>query len=129
MACLTGLSDAKAKPFPEELLPLEPGRKWLEDRWVAAAQKAAEACGKEVRASLWQLLYLCTLAHKKTEIPALDVLLQRQWNAWQQEEQLLADAGNPDPWERKDQMEKLEGLLAPDPGPGGETAAKTGPGL
>ena len=44
MACLTGLSDAKAKPFPEELLPLEPGRKWLEDRWVAAAQKAAEAC-------------------------------------------------------------------------------------
>lgn len=112
MACLTGFSDAKAKPFPEELLSLEPGRKWLEDQWVAAAQKAAEACRKEVRASLWQLLYLCTLAHQKAEVPTLGVLLQRQWNAWQQEQQLLADAGSPDPWERKDQMEKLEGLLA-----------------
>ena len=126
MAYLTGLSDAKAKPFPEELLPLEPGRKWLEDQWVAAAQKAAEACGKDVRAALWQLLYLCTLAHKKAEVPDLATLLQRQWNAWQQEEQLLADAGNPDPWDRKDQMEKLEGLLALTRGLGEKRLQKRG---
>lgn len=126
MAYLTGLSDAKAKPFPEELLPLEPGRKWLEDQWVAAAQKAAEACGQEVRAALWQLLYLCTLAHKQAEVPTLGVLLQRQWNAWQQEEQLLGDAGNPDPWERKEQMEKLEGLLALTRGLGEKRLQKRG---
>lgn len=126
MAYLTGLSDAKAKPFPEELLPLEPGRKWLEDQWVAAAQKAAEACGKEVRAALWQLLYLCTLAHKKTEITDLGTLLQKQWNAWQQEEQLLADAGDPDPWDRKEQMEKLEGLLALTRGLGEKRLQKRG---
>lgn len=126
MAYLTGLSDAKAKPFPEELLSLEPGRKWLEDQWVAAAQKAAEACGQEVRAALWQMLYLCTLAHKKEGISTLGVLLQRQWNAWQQEEQLLADAGNPDPWDRKEQMEKLEGLLALTRGLGEKRLQKRG---
>lgn len=126
MAYLTGLSDAKAKPFPEELLPLEPGRKWLEDQWVAAAQKAAEACGKEVRAALWQLLYLCTLAHKNPELADLGALLQKQWNAWQQEEQLLADAGDPDPWDRKEQMEKLEGLLALTRGLGEKRLQKRG---
>lgn len=126
MAYLTGLSDAKAKPFPEELLPLEPGRKWLEDQWVAAAQQAAEACGQEVRAALWQLLYLCTLAHKKEGIATLGALLQQQWNAWQQDEQLLGDAGNPDPWDRKEQMEKLEGLLALTRGLGEKRLQKRG---
>lgn len=126
MAYLTGLSDAKAKPFPEELLSLEPGRKWLEDQWVAAAQQAAEACGKEVPAALWEVLYLLTLAHKKAGLPDLGTLLQKQWNAWQQEEQLLADAGDPDPWDRKAQMEKLEGLLALTRGLGEKRLQKRG---
>lgn len=126
LAYLTGLSDGKSKPFPEELLPLGPGRKWLDDQWTAAARKVAEACGKEVRAVLWQLLYLCTLAHAKAGITDLGTLLQRQWDVWLQEEQLLADAGKTNPWDRKEQMEKLEGLLALTWGLGGKRLQKRG---
>lgn len=126
LAYLTGLPDGKAKPFPEELLPLGPGRKWLDDQWAAAAQEAAEACGKEVRAALWQLLYLCTLAHEKAGIADLGTLLQRQWNGWLQEEQMLADGDKINPWDRQEQMEKLEGLLALTWGLGGNQLQKRG---
>lgn len=101
----------REKPFPEELLSLEPAWQWLEDRWVAAAQHCADCCGREAGAALWQMLYLVSLAKKDGENATLEKFLQGRWNRWQQEQQLLEDAGNPDPWERKGQLEELAGLL------------------
>lgn len=102
----------KGKPFPEELLSLEPAWQWLEDRWVAAAQEWASWCGRDAAGALWQLLYLVSLARKDGENSTLETFLQKRWNRWQQDWQLLEDAGNPDPWEQKEQMENLAGLLA-----------------
>lgn len=102
----------KGKPFPEELLALEPAWQWLEDRWVGAAQEWASWCGRDASGALWQLLYLVSLARKDGAHPTLDGFLQGHWSRWQRDWQRLEDVGNPDPWERKEQMEELAGLLA-----------------
>lgn len=116
----------REKPFPEELLSLEPAWQWLEDRWVAAAQHCADCCAREAGAALWQLLYLATLAKKDGENSTLEKFLQVRWNRWQQEQQFLEDAGSPDPWERKGQLEDLAGLLTLERGLGEKRLVKRG---
>lgn len=116
----------REKPFPEELLSLEPAWQWLEDRWVAAAQHCADCCAREAAAALWQLLYLATLAKKDGENSTLEKFLQVRWNRWQQEQQFLEDAGSPDPWERKGQLEDLAGLLTLERGLGEKRLVKRG---
>ena len=75
----------KGKPFPEELLSLEPAWHWLEDRWGAAAQEWASWCGRDAAGALWQLLYLVSLARKDGENSTLETFLQKRWNRWQQD--------------------------------------------
>lgn len=99
---------------------------WLEDRWVAVARRCAECCGKDAGAALWQLLYLVSLARKDAETPTLEKFLNLRWNHWQQAQQLLADAGNPDPWERKSHLEDLAGLLNLEKGLGEKRLVKRG---
>lgn len=75
---------------------------------------------------MWQMLYLVSLAKKDGENATLEKFLQGRWNRWQQEQQLLEDAGNPDPWERKDQLEELAGLLNLERGLGEKRLVKRG---